>query len=134
MPSNTTCRDSILLIAGVLLFVGGALVLAIEPDWAVSPAGAGAALIAAGLTIAITTVSRRRRVRRGEFVADERIESLNEKAGNRAFQATFALEGVLFAALSVTAFDPPVTTVLGGLFVVTALTYLVASSYYRRLM
>lgn len=105
MPSHTTWRDFSLVIVGVLLFVGGAIVLAIEPNWAVSPSGAGAALIAGGLTIVITTVSRRRRERRGEFVADERIESLDEKAGNRAFQATFALEGVLFAVVSVTAFD-----------------------------
>ena len=134
MPSNITWRKFALVIVGVLLFISGAIVLAIEPNWAVSPAGAGAALIAAGLTIAITTVGRRRRERRGDFVADERIESLNEKAGNRAFQTGFALEGVLFAVVSVTAFDPPVTTILGGLFVVTALAYLVAYGYYQRVM
>lgn len=127
-------RDRILLIAGIVLFIAGGVVLAIEPAWVVSPIGAGAALIAGGLTLAITTIGRRRRERRDEFVTDERINSLNEKAGNRAFQATFAAEGLLFAVISVTTFDPPLPTVLVGLFVFTALGYLMAYSAYRRVM
>lgn len=134
MTSTPTWRDATLVVAGVLLFVGGAVVLAIDPNWADSVIGAGAALIAGGLTLAITTLARRRRERKDEFVTDERIATIDEKSGNRAFQAAFAVEGVLFAVVSVTAFDPPVTAVLGGLFVFTAIGYLVAYTYYRRSM
>lgn len=131
---TTSWREITLIIAGLVLFVAGGIVLAIEPNWAISPVGAGAALIAGGLTILITTLNRRRRERREEVVSDERIASINEKAGNRAFQAVFAVEGVTFAVVSFTQFDPPLRTMLGGLFVFTALGYIVAYNYYRSVM
>jgi len=122
------------LLGGVVLFVAGAVVLAVEPSWAVSPVGAGSALIAGGLTLVITTIARRRREQRDDVVADERHATLNEKSGNRAFQLSFATQGLLFALVSVTAIELQLEAVLAGLFVFTALSYLIAYNYYRRLM
>ena len=138
MARNTSARAGwaqiLLIVGGLALFVSGAVVLATEPEWLASPVGAGAALIAGGVTLVITTVARRRRERRDEVVADERLTTINEKSGNRAFQAAFAVQGLLFAAVSVTALELPVTTVLGGLFVFTALAYLLAYNHYLRVM
>jgi len=117
--------DAVLLVAGIGIFLGGGAVLALEPAWTDSPVGAGAALIAGGLALAITTIARRRRERRDEVVVDERVTAIGEKAGYRAFQVTFAVEGLLLAAVAFTTFDPPTSAVLGALFAITALGYLV---------
>lgn len=119
---------------GVALVLVGAWVLAAEPGWVESPAGAGAALIAGGLTLAITSVARIRRECRDEVVVDERISSIGERAGNRAFQVSFAAQGILFASVSVTALDPSPAAALGALFAFTALAYLIAYNRYRRKM
>jgi len=132
MAPATRWRQRALIVLGLALFVGGGAVLAVEPAWAKSPTGVGAALIAGGLTLVIVTVGRRRRERRDEVVVDERVGVIDEKAGNRAFQASFAAQGVLFALVSFTVVDLPLSTVLGGLFVFTALSHLVASNVYRR--
>lgn len=127
-------RDPAAVALGLALFLAGGFVLAIEPAWAVSTAGAGAALTAAGLTILVTTVGRRRREAREDVVVDERVTTIGEKSGYRAFQITFALQGVALAVLSFTVLDLPVTAVLGGLFALTALAYLAAYNWYRRAM
>jgi len=96
-----------LIVLGVVLMIAGAGVLAAEPPWIVSPVGAGAALTAAGITLIITTVGRRRREQRDEVVVDERITTITEKAGYRAFQVTFITQGALFAIVGITAIDLP---------------------------
>jgi uncharacterized membrane protein len=119
---------------GLLLFVGGAIVIALEPAWTWNPAGAGAALIAAGLTLIIMTVGRRRREASDEVVVDERVTSIGEKSGYRAYQVTFILQGVIFAVVGLTTIDLPLTPVLGGLFGLTGLSYIIAYNWYRRSM
>lgn len=126
--------QALLVAMGLVLFVAGAWVTAAEPAWTTSPSGAGAALIAAGLTLMITMVARMRRERRDEVVVDERVASIDERGGNRAFQASFAVQGVLFAVVSVTSLDPSPEAVLGTVFTFTALAYLVAYNLYRRRM
>lgn len=120
-----------LIVLGVVLMIAGAGVLAAEPPWIVSPVGAGAALTAAGITLIITTVGRRRREQREEVVVDERITTITEKAGYRAFQVTFITQGVVFAVVGVTAIDLPLNPILGGLFALTAAAYTVAYNRYR---
>lgn len=124
----------VIVLVGLILFISGAAVIFVDPSWPISPVGTGAALIAAGLTLMITTIARRRRERREEVVVDERISTIDEKSGYRAFQGTFAVEGLLFAIVSLAPVEPPLSMVLGGLFVFTALSYLVAYNYYRRVM
>jgi uncharacterized membrane protein len=127
-------NQTALVLVGLGLFVAGGAVLAIEPEWTTSPAGAGGALLAAGLTLMIMTIARLRRERKDEVVVDERIATIGEKSGYRAFQATFAAQGVVFAVVAVTDLDLPLTAVLGVLFAFTALVYVVAYNWYRRRM
>jgi len=123
-----------LVVLGFVLVAVGAFVLAVEPGWTVSPVGAGAALIGAGLTLIITTVARRRREQRDEVVVDERVATIGEKSGYRAFQASFIAQGVLFAVVGVTTLELPLMPVLGSLFGFTGLVYVVAYNWYRRSM
>ncbi|MFB6068866.1 MAG: DUF2178 domain-containing protein [Halobacterium sp.] len=125
-------QDPATIGLGLALFVAGGFVLAIEPAWAVSTVGAGAALTAAGLTVLLTTVGRRPREDSTEVAVDERVQTIGQLSGYRAFQATFALQGIALAVLSFTVVDLPMTVVLGGLFALTALAYLAAYEWYRR--
>ena len=119
---------------GLILFIGGAIVIAIKPVWTWNPAGAGAALIAAGLTLIIMTVARRQREASDEVVIDERVATIDEKSGYRAYQVSFILQGVVFAIVGLTTIDLPLTPVLGGLFGMTGLAYIIAYNWYRRSM
>ena len=119
---------------GLVLFGCGAIVIALEPGWTWNPAGAGAALIAAGLTLMIMTVARRRREASDEVVVDERVATIGEKSGYRAYQVTFILQGVAFAIVGLTTIDLPLIPVLGGLFGTTGLAYIIAYNWYRRSM
>lgn len=123
-----------MIAVGVLLIGAGMVVLAVEPGWTVSPVGAGAALTAAGLTLVITTLARQRRERRDEVVVDERVVTIGEKSGYRAYQASFVVQGVVFAVVGLTRVDLPLEMVLGALFAFTGLVYVVAYNWYRRRM
>jgi len=123
-----------MIAVGVLLFGAGMVVLAFEPGWTVSPAGAGAALIAAGLTLVITTLARQRRERQDDVVVDERVVTIGEKSGYRAYQASFIVQGAVFAVVELTRIDLPLDLVLGALFAFTGLVYVIAYNWYRRSM
>ncbi|MFP3909945.1 MAG: DUF2178 domain-containing protein [Archaeoglobaceae archaeon] len=120
-------------IVGLILFITGIWVLVYEPTW-VESAGAGSALIAAGVTLLLITTVRVKRKKRGEIIEDEREVSIGLKAAYRAFQVSFILMGLLMAIFGITELSAPVESVIGPLFAVTALTYLVYAYYYRREM
>lgn len=123
-----------MIAIGAILIVSGMYVTAFRPGWAVQPAGAGAALIAAGLTLVIVTIGRRRREQREEVVVDERISTIGEKSGYRAFQVLFVVQGGLFALVGLTIIDLPLFPVLGVMFGLQGLVYIVAYNWYDRSM
>lgn len=120
-------------ILGLILAIAGFFVLIYEPTW-IESAGVGSALIAAGITLLLITTVRIRRKKKGEIIEDEREVSIGLKAGYRAFQVSFILQGLLLATFGTTELSAPVESVIGPLFAVTGLTYLVYTYHYRKEM
>lgn len=122
------------LIAGFILMGAGAglLALNLESGWIETSSFLGA-LIGAGIaTIAVTILNIRRRSR--GMVADERDYRIAEKAGHRFFQIIFPLTGLVLAAVSIVENDLPAQAVLGPLFAVMGMSYVVLYYWYRRKM
>ena len=131
---NVKKGDLGMIALGIVLFFLGALVLAVEPAWIVSIAGAGAAFIAAGMTLLITTVVRVKKRDSDEVLEDERGYMIRVKAGFKAFQVSFILQGL---ALAVTGLALPKAfayPVVGALFAVTGVTYVAAYNHYNSRM
>ncbi len=121
-------------LLGLILAVTGFFVLIYEPSRIESASGVGSALVAAGIVLLLITTVRVRRKKKGGIIEDERELTIGLKAGYRAFQISFILQGLLLAIFGTTELSTPVESVIGPLFAVTGLIYLVYTCHYTREM
>lgn len=127
-------REVATLVAGLILVGLGAGVFVLEPGWISSVSGAVGALVGAGVAAMVVTLLNVRRRKSQGMVADERDYRIAEKAGYRFFQVVFPLTGFMLAVVSIVENDLSAQTVLGPVFAVMGVSWVVFYYWYRRKM
>jgi uncharacterized membrane protein len=134
MVIHIKTQEIISILFGIVLVISGVYVLVYEPDWVTSVSGAMGGLIGAGVALILITFWQYRSRVSGELREDERDYRIAEKASFRTFQVTFILQGFLFAVLGIFTIQLPAQPVVGLLFAITGVSYVVFFYWYRNKM
>lgn len=127
-------KQTITPIAGIILLTSGIATYLTNPNWISSTTGATGTLIGAGITALIITIWNTWQKTKKEVITDERDYKISEKASYKTFQISFTLTGLIFASISITKYQPPAQTVLGLIFALMGLSYILLFYHYRKKM
>lgn len=127
-------KKAITLITGIILLSTGIGTNFMNPDWISSTTGATGTLIGAGITALIISIWNTWQKTKKEVISDERDYRISEKASYKSFQISFTLTGFIFAGISITKYQPSAQAILGLIFALMGLSYILLFYHYRKKM
>lgn len=127
-------QEIISLVTGIILFGIGVYIKIYEPSWISDVDGPSGGLIGAGVVLTLITLRNYFNEKNGVITEDERDYRIAEKASLKTFQILLILQGILFFLLSMFNIQIQAQPVVGVLFAITGVAYIIFFYWYRKEM